>query len=340
MMSLFLLGTLALSVHYYRESFLPGPFFSPGHPRLQRPFDLRLPLSRLGEVQPGGVVQVDIRKSRNAFFSTAYYAPGSLVLSLPVQVTSCGVCVRMSLWDAGNYLVAIRNPKTGTMLQDLPLTVIAPFTLYRNDLILLVAILVLSFLSGKMVAPIVRSILPDRLASSPAYRILIAALVFLALGLTSLPSRENSPLDHKHLASSNILHESEGRAGAAPALIFPPDQEKAGVLKISHNMDSWTDYGRSLTFFEGPVKDLVADSSSLLLPDDGRYLLTLWTTEKNQTRQISWILRANPISPPFPWTLFAGMVLLSFSGFLAGTYHSQSGSDNLSKTRYPIKHVP
>ena len=340
LMSVFLLGTLALSVHYYRESFLPGPVFSPGHPRLQRPFDLRLPLTELGTAKPGDVVRVEIRKKRNAFFSTAYYAPGSLVLKLPVQVTSCGVCIRLSLWDAGSYQVEIQDEQSGTTLVDLPLTVIAPFSLYRNDLILLTAILVLSFFSGKAVASIVRSILPDRLASPLVHRTLIAAFVFFALGLSSLPLRANPPLDHTPPDSSGTLHESEGRPDAAPALILPPSQETSGVLKISHNMDSWTDYGRSLTFFEGPVKNLVSSSSSLLLPDDGRYFLTFWTSDKNQTRQISWVLRANPVSPPFPWTLYAGLVLLSFSGFLAGTYHFGSRSDSPSGTRYQAELLP
>ena len=340
LMSVFILGTLALSVHYYRESFLPGPVFSPGHPRLQRPFDLRLPLTELGTAKPGDVVRVEIRKKRNAFFSTAYYAPGSLVLRLPVQITSCGVCIRLSLWDAGSYQVKIQDQQSGTTVGDLPLTVIASFSLYRNDLILLSAILVLSFFSGKTVAPIVRSILPDRLSSPLVHRTLTAAFVFLALGLSSLPLRANPSLDHNPLASSRALHESEGRPEATPALILPPSQETSGILKISHNMDSWTDYGRSLTFFEGPVKNLVSSSSSFLLPDDGRYFLTFWTSDNNQTRQISWVLRANPVSPPFPWTLYAGMVLLSFSGFLAGTYHVRSNSDTLTRTRYQVEHLP
>lgn len=339
-MSLFILGTLALSVHYYRESFNPGAVFSPRHPRLQRPFDLHLPLSRLKGVREGDVVRIDIIKNRNAFFSTAYYAPESLVLTLPVQVTACGVCARVSLWDAGKYRVEIRDLKTGKRLQDTTLTVIVPFSLYRNDGILFAVILVLSFFSGRTVSPIVRTLLPDQLSSASAHRTLIGVLVFMALGFLSLPLREKPPSDRNPSSPSPVFHESEGRPDATPAPIIPPARETQGILKISHNMDSWADYGRSLTLFEGPVKDLASFSSSLLLPDDGRYFLTLWTADTGQTRQISWVIRANPVSPPFPWALFAGLVLLSFSGFLSGAYHLRSGPNNDAKAAIRGKHLP
>ncbi|MCL4461287.1 MAG: hypothetical protein M1297_06210 [Nitrospirae bacterium] len=334
-LSLFILGTLALSVHYYRETFLPGKNFSPGTPRLQRPFDLRVPLSDLKGVRNGDVVRIEVEKIRNAFFSTAYYSPGSFVLNLPVQVTDCGVCVRMSLWDAGKYRVEITGRKTGKRLQSLSLTVIAPVSLYRNDVFLLVAILVLSFFSGRTVSPVVRSLLPDRLSSAPVHRTLIIALVCLSLGLASLPPREHPPLDQK--PSSPVLHESEGRPDPTPAPIVPPAENGGGLLKITHNMDSWTDYGRSLTFFEGPVKDLAVASSFFLLPDDGRYFLTLWTSRKGQIRRISWLLRARPVSPLFPWSLFSGLTLLSFAGFLAGAYQPRSRPDDNPRPGFRIK---
>lgn len=317
--SLFILGTLALSIHYYRSSYSPGTDTSPENPRSQRPFDLHVPLKSLEGVQAGTILELHVKKLRNAFFSTAYYAPGSTVLDLPVQTTGCGICVRLSLWDAGKYRVTIEDRRTGKPLRRLPLTVIVPLSLYRNDGLLLFGIFLLSFFSGKMVAPSVRSLLPASLERSrlPGRR-LFAAFIFFSVGLLLLPYPRTPASHHRHPPTSLQL-ESEGRPDAVPAPLVPPGGAGGGVLKIAHNMDSWEDYGRSLTLFEGPVGDLISSGASILLPDDGRYFVTLWTPSlPPQTLQTSWVVRANPVSPPFPWSVYAGMVLLSMTGFFAG----------------------
>lgn len=316
--SLFILGTLALSVHIYRSSFLPGTDISPANPRSQRPFELHIPLKSLEGVQPGSFLRLRIKKLRNAFFSVAYYAPGSAILDLPLQVTGCGICVRLSLWDAGKYRITLEDRQTGKTLRQLPVTVIVPLSLYRNDGLLIFAIILLSFLSGKMAEPAARALLPGFIGRAPLHRQLVAAFIFLSLGLLVLPyPRTSSP--HQYPSPSSVQMESEGRPDARPAPLAPPGGTGGGVLRISHNMDSWTDYGRSLTLFEGPVGNLARSGASILLPDDGRYFVTLWTPVlPAQTLQTSWVIRAHPVPPPFPWSVYSGMVLLSMAGFLAG----------------------
>lgn len=332
--SLFILGTLALSVHYYRSSFSPGTDVSPKNPRSQRPFDLHVSLKSLDPVQPGTVFRLQVRKIRNAFFSTAYYAPGSAILDLPVQVTGCGICVRLSLWDAGKYRITLEDRQSGKILRQLPLTVIVPLSLYRNDGFLLFGILLLSFLSGKMAEPAVGTLFPGFVGRTAIHRKIVAAFIFLSLGLLVLPyPRTSSP---RHDTSPNAVQlESEGRPDARPAPLVPPGGTGGGVLKIAHNMDSWTDYGRSLTLFEGPVGDLGPDGSSILLPDDGRYFVTLWTPSiPARTLQTSWVIRAHPVPPPFPWSVYSGMVLLSMAGFLAGaTFNGGRDQDARSRPR-------
>lgn len=332
--SLFILGTLALSIHYYRSSFSPGTDVSPQYPRSQRPFDLHVTLKSLDPIQPGTVVRLQVRKIRNAFFSTAYYAPGSAILDLPVQVTGCGICVRLSLWDAGKYRISLADRQTGKFLRELPLTVIVPLSLYRNDGLLLFAIILLSFLSGKMAEPAVSALFPGFVGHPAVHRQIVAAFIFLSLGLLVLPyPRTSSP---RHDTSPNIVQlESEGRPDARPAPLVPPGGAGGGILKIAHNMDSWTDYGRSLTLFEGPVGDLSPDRASILLPDDGRYFVTLWTPSiPARTLQTSWVIRAHPVSPPFPWSVYSGMVLLSMGGFLAGaTFNRGRNPDSRSRPR-------
>lgn len=332
--SLFILGTLSLSIHYYRTSFSPGTDVSPQNPRSQRPFDLHVPLKSLDTVQPGTVLRLRVRKIRNAFFSTAYYASGSAILNLPVQVTGCGICVRLSLWDAGKYRITLEDRQTGKILRQLPLTVIVPLSLYRNDGLLLFAIILLSFLSGKLAEPAVRALLPELIGRTALHRQIVAAFIFLSLGLLVLPyPRTSSP--HQYASPTSFPQESEGRTDARPAPLIPPGGAGGGILKIGHNMDSWTDYGRSLTLFEGPVGDLALSGASILLPDDGRYFVTLWTPAlPAQTRQTSWVIRANPVSPPFPWSVYSGMVLLSMAGFLAGaTFNGRRDPDSRSCPR-------
>ncbi len=317
-----ILGSLAFSIHLYRQTYRAGTVFTPAVPRMQRPFDFKADKKDLGAFT-GPVLLLSVKKERNALWSTRYWNPGSVVLEVPVQVTSCGICVRLALWDAGQYSVDLSDPGTGRGVFGSSLKVVVPLSVYRNDVLLLGAILALSFLSGRLASGTLFQILPQAFQNRKKYGIFLAGLVFFALGLILRPYPETAPpRGHTISHSPGPTFESEGRPDAVPAFLGTNVGQGGsdGVLRIWHHMDNWTEFGRTLTLFEGPVGPLSPRNAFFLPPDDGRYFLTFWHSAYPglSFEEENGLFRAHPVSPPFPAGIYLGLALLSFAGFSRG----------------------
>lgn len=317
-----ILGSLAFSIHLYRQTYRPGTVFSPAVPRMQRPFDFQADTKELGSFS-GRFLLLSVKKERNALWSTRYWIPGLAVLEVPVQVTSCGVCVRLALWDAGEYSVALSDPGTGRRVFGSSLKVVVPLSVYRNDFLLLGAILTLSFLSGRLASWTLFPFLPQAFQDRKKFGLFVAGLAIFALGLILFPYPETAaPRVHPMALSHDTTFESEGRPDAVPAFLGTKGEHggTGGVLRMRHHMDNWTEFGRTLTFFEGPVGPLSPRNALFLPPDDGRYFLTLWHSVNpgSPIEEENWHFRAHPVSPPFPAGIYLGLALLSFAGFARG----------------------
>ncbi len=346
--ALLVLALLALSIHSYRNSFAPGAYADPAEPRLQSPVTIRIPETRLPQQSEGAdnTFLLEVVKERAAPFSTHYWPDGETILSIPVSSSKQGIRLRLSLWDAGSYLVSLRDPLGTKTILSFPIVVRTPLRLYRNDLILAVLIGILAWASGR----IARGFAPveTRLFSVKTIpgRILFPLLLTSGMLLTgfslSLPGGNLRHLTAGETSSavSDATQETEGRSGIHPVRLFPEaprSRQGGGLLVIRHRLDSWSDYGRIATLFEGIVPDKFHSQAFLLLPDDGRYRLTLWSPGKKQDMtgtlvRSDWIVRAFPSSPPFPKALFAGMTLFSIAFFLKGISYNPRRTDSRPKT--------
>ncbi len=330
LLSLAILFGLGLSVHLYRAVYEPGVYFAPATPKAQRSFSFNVPAERLG-ASPGTTLLLTIRKTRNSFGSTRYWHEGKDVLSVPLRVSSCGVCIRLALWDPGTYDVRLSD-QTGHQVFTSPLQMIAPLALYRDDLILIVLIVFLSWGSGAYAAGLLSPILPSvKGGGRLKVRLGVLALWVMALGLIFMPyprTPDPTPSDRAALSSGSSsggqgasTMESEGRPDARPlSLASPSPAFQSGYLTIRHHMDSWAEYGRTLTMFEGPVGVMNKKSAFFLPPDDGRYFVNLWSPggADQGLQNTRWVVRSIPVSPPFPVGLFSGLALFSLGGFLWG----------------------
>ncbi len=330
-LSVLILFSLVSSVHFYRQAYISGSHFSPLTPKSQRSFSFNVARANL-PADSGSELLLKITKEKNAFGSTRYWHSGSVVLSLPLQISTCGICIRLALWDPGVYRVTLSN-HSGDLVFSSLLTVIAPLALYRDDIILILVTLWLSWASGRLAVSILggeRPFIPVDMQRKVQMGLIAAGL--MALGLIFIPYPEL----HTHQASKTSIMsmgsdspsgkepstlESEGRIDAVPIALSPPGTiMPPGYLTIRHHMDSWTEFGRTLTVFEGATASLGATGSFFLLPDDGRYFLSLWasTSSGKSLADTHWVLRSLPVSPPLPVALLSGLALFSLSGFFWG----------------------
>lgn len=333
--SIAIIALLAAAIGAYRLSFSRGPIFYPDTPRQQTRFEIRIPLSRLGALHEGSGVLLRVTKDTSALFSTRYWADKSVVMSMPVQLDSTGLDVSLSLWDAGLYTIDILNPDGTHVLFTTPLKILVPVGLYLDDIVLLSLIAFLAWASGRIAkrwAPIESESLFGRISGSaftfPAF--VGSGLLLALVGLSDLHvAQPSKPL--KTLAAparQTEFQESEGRAGATPVPLAYEDSpfKNGGYLVIHHLMDSWSQFGHMATLFEGPVPPGAPTVPAMLLPDDGRYRMTLWSpfspaSGSNGSQILSksrWTVSARPVSPPFPGLLASGMLLFSIGFFLAG----------------------
>jgi hypothetical protein len=339
--SILIIFAFVSSVHFYRAAYAPGVHFSPRTPKAQRPFSFNVAKSSL-PASDGSTLLLKIVKERDSFGSTRYWHSGKTVLSLPLQVSSCGICVRVALWDPGVYAVTLSD-SMGHQVFSSPLSVIAPLALYRDDMILVLLTIILSWGSGKLSASVLGRTKPldsTRLQRSVRLGCFAAGLMALALifmpypDLRSPEGMESSSMSMNSSSDSGAVIstlESEGRQDATPLPLLPAGKMIShGYLLIRHHMDSWTEFGRTLTIFEGPIGTLEAKNSFFLPPDDGRYFLSLWSADPSRQSLVNtrWVLRAIPVSPPFPAALLSGLTIFSLSGFIWGLLLSQSSYKN------------
>ena len=330
-LSVMIIFFLVSSVHLYRQAYVSGIHFSPLTPKAQRSFSFNVARDQL-PADSGSDLLLKITKVKNAFGSTRYWHSGSLVLSIPLQISNCGICVRLALWDPGVYRVTLSNHAGHQVFSSL-LTVIAPLALYRDDIILIFVTVWLSWASGRLALSIMGGkgpIIPLEMQQKIQLGLLAAGL--MALGLIFIPYPELTARQGSEIASMSMgsdsssgrepsTLESEGRLGAVPIALSPPGQILSpGYLTIRHHMDSWTEFGRTLTVFEGATASLGATDSSFLPPDDGRYFLSLWSAPYSGKSLVDthWVLRSLPVSPPVPVALLSGIALFSLSGFFWG----------------------
>jgi hypothetical protein len=333
--SIAIIALLAAAIGAYRHTFARGPVFYPDTPRQQTRFEIRIPLSRLGALHEGSGVLLRVTKDTSALFSTRYWADKSVVMSMPVQLDSTGLDVSLSLWDAGLYTVDVLNPDGTSVLFTTPLKALVPIGLYLDDCVLLSFIAFFAWASGRIAkrwAPIESESIFGRISGSaftfPAF---VGGGILLALvGLSDIRTAQ-PPKPLKSLAAPSRqaeFQETEGRTGAAPApLAFDASVFKnGGYLVIHHLMDSWSQFGHMATLFEGPVPPGAPTVPTMLLPDDGRYRMTLWSSSSSAAdregpqilSRSRWTVSARPVSPPFPVLLATGLFLFSIGFFLAG----------------------
>ena len=337
---LVILAATGLLVHLYRSTWDPGPQTEPRVPRAQTTFSLRLPDSSApSQSQPSRATRdwpllLDVVKDRSAPLSVAYWPTGRTVLRMPLVVPAAATgsppsSVRLVLWDPGRYTLTLTDPATGRTVETLPLHVMAPLLLFRNDLFLLLALGVAGYLSGRSVrgAGILASPGPGGLAHLMSRRKLLSATLLLAgiLMVAFAPRPQGAGPPSPTATGSGGTAESEGRRDAARMPLFdrttlpPGSPEGKGYLLLSHRMDSWAAYGHDLTLFSGPVDIGRLSEAFLLPPDDGRYRAHIWETDPaGHLVTIRSVSRAIPVSPAFPVGLFSGLALISLAFFLLG----------------------
>jgi hypothetical protein len=237
--------------------------------------------------------------------------------------------VRLVLWDPGRYTLTLTDPATGRTVESLPLHVMAPLVLFRNDLFLLLALGVAGYLSGRSVrgAGILASPRPGGLTLLLTRRKVLSASLLLAgiLMVAFAPRPEGTAPQSPAAVGLGGTAESEGRKAAERMPLFdrpplPPGSPAGkGYLLLSHRMDSWAAYGHDLTIFSGPVDTGRLSKAFLLPPDDGRYRVHIWETDPaGHLVTIRSVSRAIPVSPAFPVWLFSGLALISLAFFLLG----------------------
>ena len=343
-----ILTATGLLVHLYRSTWTPGLETEPRIPRAQTTFTLRLPApppSPQGPLSHDWPLVLSVVKESRAPLSVAYWPAGRTVLRMPVvvPVVSPGAppaSVRLVLWDPGLYRLTFTDPAIGRTIETLPLRVMAPLVLFRNDLLLLLALGVAGYLSGRSVRGTgLLSLRPSRKAASgetppssaldrllSRRRSLSGLLLLAGILLISLAPRPSSSGALSPTATlPGGTAESEGRRTAPRMPLFDPTKlppgssSGKGYLVLSHRMDSWAAYGHDLTLFAGPVDGRLLSTAFILPPDDGRYRLHLWTTD-SQGRLVSMrtVSRAIPVSPAFPVWLFSGLALISMAFFILG----------------------
>ena len=329
--SILIIFALVGSVHFYRLAYVSGVNFSPLTPKSQRSFSFNVPPTALPDPS-GGNLLLKIIKEKDSFGSTRYWHTGKTVLSLPLQVSSCGICIRLALWDPGVYRVMLSDPSGHQVFSSL-LTVIAPLALYRDDAILVFMTIFLSWASGRLaisVMGLTRPLISVDMQKNVRLGLFAAGL--MALGLIFIPYPELNTGAGSRVSSMSMdsaapsgngssTLESEGRSGASPLRLAPVGQNVfPGYLTIRHHMDSWTEFGRTLTVFEGATGFIRAKDAFFLPPDDGRYFLSLWSPSHSGGSLVDthWVVRSNPVSPPFPTTLLSGLSLFSLCGFFWG----------------------
>ncbi|MGC8529737.1 MAG: hypothetical protein ACP5OP_06010 [Leptospirillia bacterium] len=346
---LVILTATGLFVHLYRSTWTPGPQTEPRIPRAQTTFTLRLPVpSATPQGQPvqDWPLVLNVVKKSSAPLSVAYWPVGRTVLRMPLVVPaglpgSPPSSVRLVLWDPGRYTLTLTDPATGRTVETLPLQVIAPLVLFRNDLFLLLALAVAGHLSGRFIrgagilsppAPEGRPFRnspfgPGGLSRLLSRRKTLSATLLLAgiLLVAFAPRPQASGPDSPAAMGPGGTAESEGRRDAARMPLFdrttlPPGTPAGkGYLLLSHRMDSWAAYGHDLTLFSGPVDARNLSEAFLLPPDDGRYRIHLWETDSaGHLVTIRTVSRAIPVSPAFPVWLFSGLALISLAFFLLG----------------------
>lgn len=329
--SILIIFALVSSVHFYRLAYVSGVNFSPLTPKSQRSFGFNVAVTNL-PASSGKNLLLRIIKEKNSFGSTSYWHTGKTVLSIPLQVSSCGICIRLALWDPGVYRVTLSDP-SGHQVFSSFLTVIAPLALYRDDFILIFLTVFFSWASGRLAVSVLGQTRPlISVEMQKKIRLGIFGAGLMALGLIFIPypelhARQDAPISSMPMdsavSSGNEVStlESEGRRGAVPLALSPAAQIiSPGYLTIRHHMDSWTEFGRTLTVFEGATGFLGAKDSFFLPPDDGRYFLSLWSPAPSgrSLRDTHWVMRSIPVSPPFPVALLSGLFLFSISGFFWG----------------------
>ncbi len=337
---LVILAATGLLVHLYRTTWDPGPLTEPRVPRAQTTFTLRLPSpSALPQGQPSRPpgdwpLVLGVVKKSSAPLSVAYWPVGRTVLRMPLVVPAAAPgsppsSVRLVLWDPGRYTLTLTDPATGRTVESLPLHVMAPLVLFRNDLFLLLALGVAGYLSGRSVrgAGILASPRPGGLTLLLTRRKVLSASLLLAgiLMVAFAPRPEGTAPQSPAAGVSGGTAESEGRKAAERMPLFdrpplPPGSPAGkGYLLLSHRMDSWAAYGHDLTIFSGPVDTGRLSKAFLLPPDDGRYRVHIWETDPaGHLVTIRSVSRASPVSPAFPVWLFSGLALISLAFFLLG----------------------
>jgi hypothetical protein len=323
--SLLIIFSAGVLIHLYRSTYLAGHLFSPVLPRAQFSFSVSLPENTGSS---GRTLLLRVVKHQSAFLSVNYWHVGRTVLQIPIEdlpnKTKTPNKIRLALWDPGTYMLSFTDTRTGELLRSTTMHVATPLGLYRNDLLLLLVLAVLGYLSGRMALgsfPKLASF------SRPPFERLFAsrkilfsgllgasALLIISVGLPRTATLSQEPI-------LTGFHESEGRLDAPrmPLLSYPdPGTKSSGYLVLRHRLDSWLRFGQDLTLFEGPVSLGPNPVSFILPPDDGRYRLTLWTPQSGALQSTHWTLRAIPVSPVFPISLFLGLSLFAGAFFLLG----------------------
>ncbi len=340
---LLILAATGILVHLYRSTWAPGSQTEPRIPRAQSTFSLRLPAPPARQGQPANEWPLVLRvvKESSDPLSVAYWPAGRVVLQMPVVVPAASPgappsSIRLALWDPGHYTLTLSDPATGRTIEKLPLHVMAPLSLFRNDLLLFLALGVAGYLSGRSVRGIqilhpasgrektgktLRLALPVSRRKAFSAALLLAGILLVAFAPRSGSSSVVNPAE----SPGKETAEAEGRRDAGrmllynPAALPPGSPSGKGYLLLSHRMDSWTSYGHDLTLFSGPVDSHELSQAFLLPPDDGRYRMHLWETDTTgHLASIRMVSRATPVSPAFPVWVFSGLAMISLAFFILG----------------------
>lgn len=325
------LAAAGLLVPLYRSTWTAGPGIEPRIPRAQTTFSVRLPALPSGGPDHRSLLLRAIKESSDPL-SVGYWPSGRTVFQMPVAIAPPDpgkppASVRLVLWDPGRYQITFSDPTTQRLVETLPVHVVAPLTLYRNDVLLLLLLGGAGYLSGRFV----RLPAPEgqkKGGSAPSFirhRSAVATAALLA-GLLLVLMERPLPAPRTPLPSLSGgpggTYESEGRKDAARMpipLSLGPGQSPEGFLVLRHRLDSWVAYGHDLTLFSGPVDLRLGSRAYLLPPDDGRYRLTLWTSDgTGRLLPLRQVARALPVSPAFPLGLFLGFSLFSLAFFFLG----------------------